>query len=1121
MRRRFATILVASLLLSLVPAWLAGPLRAQSPGAGEARLTLFGDAVSLTWSPDASRLLFTRSVTMVPAGQGWQTLTDLWEVSAVGGEATRLATNAASPAYSPDGRSIAFLSLEAGGQGRLWLLSGGERTDLGPADWGDAPTWFRDGGSVQVRRDGRAIGVDRQGRVVPAAVSVAGVLPAEAWALAESPGGGRVAYLASGDAGQELWVAGSGGADGRLVLQGELEFFGQPDWSPDGRTLVLSRTPSGAETAPYAELWLVAADGSSVNRLSNNLQEESMPAWSPDGRGIAFLRGGDVWIRGTTPDLPALPVLATEEQRRNRPAPPALDMMAGGGGVSDVGVAAEAALTPPATIRVKHSDRFDHNYCQNYWPQDITTYPFEQYVKWVVPSEMGAGAATEALRAQAVAARSYAWVRTITHVTWTFDVTDWTEYQAMCPGKEDWRTNAAVDWTAGQYVAFQGAVASAMYSAENSDPTLTNSGAAYLLAIDDPVAFGQTRNGHGWGMSQKGAYRWAGDYGWNYQQILAHYYTGVVVQLPLGPTPDTKAPLGSQLLPWPNRWVNSNRTLLTANASDDLSGVAGISYTARFFNGAGTVTLAVGPLWDLTAIPEQTGILVTTTVRDNVGRNSSSVARWGLDRSAPTGTIAAPAFTAISTVPLSLSAVHAGPAGPVSMTLSNDWRWSAVNPLMGHDSGRPVSDPDSLYGAAWQQLTTDLPNSRSYGPFITLEVGRGYRAWFRLKTSNVLTTSEVAYLEVVDNGTPRVLGLKRVRGIDFRQANVYQEFFVDFYLDYLSHELEFPLTVRGTADLCYDRVMVTTFPTPLSASTNWSVPAGEGPKQVQVRYVDRAGNISPDYNATVIMDNSPPTAVAFSPAVAPAGGIAVTWVGTDTLSGVGSFDLQVRDGDGPWTPWLTRTSALSAVYSGADNHLYSFRARATDNVGNVGAYRDGGDTFTVANVMVATRRLATGWNLVGVTISATIAVTAQDLLEAVTAAGGSAVQVARWQDGAWQVHGQGAAGTPFPLEAGRGYFVRAAAPSTWGISGLGYTAPPSVKLASGWNLISIPQGSAVSTAHGLAHRIEEQGGAPRQVLRWRAGAWDGYLVGTEAAGFVIEPGRGYFVYCESPCVWSP
>jgi hypothetical protein len=87
--------------------------------------------------------------------------------------------------------------------------------------------------------------------------------------------------------------------------------------------------------------------------------------------------------------------------------------------------------------------------------------------------------------------------------------------------------------------------------------------------------------------------------------------------------------------------------------------------------------------------------------------------------------------------------------------------------------------------------------------------------------------------------------------------------------------------------------------------------------------------------------------------------------------------------------------------------------------------------------------------------------------------------------------------------------------------GLTYAAPFSVSLQSGWNLISVPQGSSVTTAQGLAQSILAHGGAPRQVLRWRAGAWDGYLAASAAPGFGIEPGRGYFVYCDSPCVWSP
>jgi hypothetical protein len=949
MRQRFATLAVAALLIALMPVWLTGPLHAQAQpgGAGEVRLTSFGDVVSLAWSPDASRLLFTRFTTVVPAGQGWQTLSDLWEAPAAGGAATRLATDAASPAYSPDGRSIVFLSLESDGLGHLWLLTGGQRTDLGPADWGSAPTWTRDGASIQVQRDGRPTGVDHQGQVIPPTVSVASALPADARAVAESADGRRVAYLIFADAGPELWVAGGGGADRRRVLHGELEFFGQPSWSPDGRKLVLDRTPSGSETAPYAELWLVAADGSSVKRLTNNLQEESRPAWSPDGRSIAFLRGGDLWVRGAAPDTAAPPVLATEEQRRSRPVPPALETLAAGGAGGGVGVASVVPLTPPATIRVKHSANFSHSWCPNYWPADITTYSFEQYLKWVVPSEMGAGQPSEALRAQAVAARSYAWVRTITHATWDFDVTDWTEYQAMCPGKADWRSDAAVDATSGQYVDFQGAVASAMYSAENSDPTLTNSGTPYLTAVDDPVGFGQTRRGHGWGMSQVGAYRWAGDYGWNYQQILAHYYTGVTIRLPGGGATDVP-PLGSLLTPWPNWWVTGNSTLLFANASDDRTALPSVTFTARI-GASGTVTLpANSSVLELTGFPDQAGIVVTTTVRDGAAKTSSSTASWGLDRSAPTGTISAPGFTSDPTVTLDLSASHAGPAGPVSMALSNDWRWSAVlDPLIGHDagSGRQVTDTESLYGWAWEQLKSDPPNSRSFGPFTTLAVGQAYRAWFRLKTSNVFTADEVAYLEVIDNGTLRVLGLKRVRGIDFRQSGVYQDFYVDFYLDYLTHELEFPLTFRGAANLWYDRVMVTTYPAPLTASVLWTVPAGEGPKQVQARFVDAAGNISSDYNATVILDTVAPTATASSPAVVASASFTVTWSGEDATSGIANYDLEVRDGGG-WAPWLTGVTTTTAVYSSTTTAV-SFRARATDNAGNASSYRENGDTTTM------------------------------------------------------------------------------------------------------------------------------------------------------------------------------
>ena len=40
-----------------------------------------------------------------------------------------------------------------------------------------------------------------------------------------------------------------------------------------------------------------------------------------------------------------------------------------------------------------------------------------------------------------------------------------------------------------------------------------------------------------------------------------------------------------------------------------------------------------------------------------------------------------------------------------------------------------------------------------------------------------------------------------------------------------------------------------------------------------------------------------------------------------------------QDG-GPWTVWLSQTSAASGIYNGQAGHTYRFLALATDNAGN-------------------------------------------------------------------------------------------------------------------------------------------------------------------------------------------
>ncbi len=92
----------------------------------------------------------------------------------------------------------------------------------------------------------------------------------------------------------------------------------------------------------------------------------------------------------------------------------------------------------------------------------------------------------------------------------------------------------------------------------------------------------------------------------------------------------------------------------------------------------------------------------------------------------------------------------------------------------------------------------------------------------------------------------------------------------------------------------------------------------------------------PDWQS---LDITPPTASLGVPAAPARSPIGVTWSATDAQSGVGTYDVQVREGaGGSWTDWQSATTATSAQYAGIGGHTYYFRVRARDQAGNVAAW---------------------------------------------------------------------------------------------------------------------------------------------------------------------------------------
>ncbi len=161
----------------------------------------------------------------------------------------------------------------------------------------------------------------------------------------------------------------------------------------------------------------------------------------------------------------------------------------------------------------------------------VNNIPLEEYILGVVPSEMPSKWNIEALKAQAIAARSYAIANRGKRASRGYDLKDTPEDQAYGgASSETAATNRAVAETKGIVVTYNKKIIPAYYSASAGGHTI-NSGEIWnkdlpflrsVPSFDDGIS----KNGHGIGMSQHGANNLAAK-GYNAYQILSYYYNNV------------------------------------------------------------------------------------------------------------------------------------------------------------------------------------------------------------------------------------------------------------------------------------------------------------------------------------------------------------------------------------------------------------------------------------------------------------------------------------------------------------------------------------------------------------------------------------------------------------------
>jgi dipeptidyl aminopeptidase/acylaminoacyl peptidase len=183
-------------------------------------------------------------------------------------------TSYRSPSYSRDGTRIVF--------------DAGERIGVMAADGGGLsllPATTDDDGNPAFAPDGRRIvftGANERGTTDlyvrrldgGAARLIVNDAGEPAWSSRDV-----IAYVRSGN----IYVARAGGRHRRFVTSGV-----SPDWSPDGRRLLLVRPlASLVFDAPIGRMYVVAPHGEGLRRIGPPA-DASRPVWSPQGNWIAF-----------------------------------------------------------------------------------------------------------------------------------------------------------------------------------------------------------------------------------------------------------------------------------------------------------------------------------------------------------------------------------------------------------------------------------------------------------------------------------------------------------------------------------------------------------------------------------------------------------------------------------------------------------------------------------------------------------------------------------------------------------------------------------------------------------------------------------------------------------------
>ncbi len=245
------------------------------------RLTFSSEDTLPAFSPDGRSIAFIR----IFPGRAQE----IFVVPTAGGTARQLTFDGQTAngiTWTADSRELVFSSPRNRAMGELWRISatgGSPRTLSAALRHASHPSASLRSPRLAFTESWTDTNIyilsgNPSGTLTPAATSTLGD-----HSPTFAPNGDRFAFVSTRSGSEQIWAARRDGSDPVQLTNFRTESVGSPQWSPDG-----SRIAFDVWASDESNVFVIDATGGTPRRLSPERGESWMPAWSHDGSWIYF-----------------------------------------------------------------------------------------------------------------------------------------------------------------------------------------------------------------------------------------------------------------------------------------------------------------------------------------------------------------------------------------------------------------------------------------------------------------------------------------------------------------------------------------------------------------------------------------------------------------------------------------------------------------------------------------------------------------------------------------------------------------------------------------------------------------------------------------------------------------